>query len=138
MQICQNYFLQKNTKQQLDKILQNIALTKSALLIYWVVLTFLLLKPADIQEETWYMFDGVDKIIHVSIFALLSFLFMIAFPRIKFIFFLQIMLLYAFVTEILQETMQLGRSLEILDIVADLIGICIGFYLYKILLKILA
>lgn len=100
------------------------------------MLTFLLLKPAHLQEETWYMFDGIDKIIHVSIFALLSFLFMIAFPRIKFVIFLQIMLLYAFVTEILQETMQLGRSLEILDIVADLIGICIGFYLYKILLKI--
>lgn len=45
------------------------------------------------------------------------------------------MLIYAFLTEILQEEMKLGRSMETLDIVADTIGCLIGYYIYKVLAK---
>lgn len=79
------------------------------------------------------MFSGIDKVIHVSIFALLAFCFRTAFPRTKFIYFIQIMLSYAFLTEILQDEMHLGRSAEILDVVADTAGFFLGsFFFVKI------
>ena len=42
-----------------------------------------------------------------------------------------IMLAYAFLTEILQEEMHLGRSMETLDIIADTIGVFIGYFFFK-------
>ena len=130
-QILQNCCQQKNIKKPLDRYLKNLKIQKLALLIYWVVLTFLLLKPAHLEEEAWYIFDGIDKFVHLSIFALLGFIFMIAFSRTKFLVFIQIMLIYAFLTEILQDLMKMGRSLETLDIVADFLGVCLGYYIYR-------
>lgn len=119
----------------MDKFLKNKAITKIALSIYWVVLTFLLLKPAKLEAEPWYIFPNVDKVIHLSVFALLAFLFLLVFSKIKFSVFIQIMLIYAFITEIMQEIMKMGRSLETLDVLADFIGLCLGFYIYKFLSK---
>lgn len=115
----------------MDRYLKNSKIQKAALLIYWVVLTFLLLKPAHLNKEAWFVFDGVDKIVHLSVFALLGFIFMVAFSRTKFLVFIQIMLLYAFFTEIMQDLMKMGRSLETLDIIADCVGVCFGYYLYQ-------
>jgi VanZ family protein len=81
------------------------------------------------------MIDGIDKVLHLGIFAMHGFTFMAAIPRIKFSYFFQIILIYAFLTEILQEEMNLGRSMETLDIVADTIGCLIGYYIYKELVK---
>jgi hypothetical protein len=36
-----------------------------------------------------------------------------------------------FITKILQGEMGLGRSLEFLDLVADLVGILIGYFIFK-------
>lgn len=41
------------------------------------------------------------------------------------------MLIYAFLTEILQEEMKMGRSMEILDIFADFFGVLMGYYIFK-------
>lgn len=114
----------------MDRYLKNSKVQKLALLIYWVVLTFLLLKPGHLKEDAWYIFNGVDKIVHLSIFVILGIIFMTVFSRTKFLVFIQIMLLYAFLTEILQDIMDMGRSLETLDIVADCIGVCIGYYIF--------
>lgn len=95
----------------------------------------MLLKPGEENHEYWFMFSGIDKILHLSIFAALGFSFIAAFPKIKFSYFFQIILIYAFLTEILQEEMGLGRSMETLDIVADTIGCLLGYYIYKILIK---
>jgi hypothetical protein len=95
----------------------------------------MLLKPGEENQEYWFMFSGIDKVLHLSIFAALGFSFIAAFPRIKFSYFFQIILIYAFLTEILQEEMGLGRSMETLDIVADAIGCLLGYYTYKILIK---
>ncbi|KIC65230.1 antibiotic resistance protein VanZ [Chryseobacterium taiwanense] len=103
--------------------------------IYWAFLTYMLLKPGEENQEYWFMFDGLDKVLHFSIFAMLGFCFMAAFPKIKFSYFFQIILIYAFLTEILQEEMGLGRSMETLDVVADTIGCLIGYYIYKLLIK---
>ncbi|AZA55530.1 VanZ family protein [Chryseobacterium sp. G0201] len=103
--------------------------------IYWAFLTYMLLKPGEENQEYWFMFNGVDKVLHLSIFSTLGFLFIGAFPKIKFSYFFQIILIYAFLTEILQEEMGLGRSMESLDIVADTIGCLLGYYTYKVLVK---
>ena len=91
----------------------------------------MLLKPGVENMEYPFMFDGIDKVLHLSIFAMLGFCFMAAFPKIKFRYFIQIMLIYATLTEILQDEMQLGRSLEGLDLVADTIGVLLGYYVFQ-------
>ena len=95
----------------------------------------MLLKPGEENHEYWFMFSGIDKVLHLGIFTALGFSFIAAFPRIKFSYFFQIILIYAFLTEILQEEMGLGRSMETLDIVADTIGCLIGYFTYRILVK---
>jgi VanZ family protein len=95
----------------------------------------MLLKPGQENHEYWFMFSGIDKVLHLSIFAALGFLFIAAFPKIKFSYFIQIILIYAFLTEILQEEMHLGRSMETLDLVADTLGCLIGYYIYKYITK---
>ena len=72
----------------------------------------MLLKPGVENLEYPFMFEGIDKILHLSIFALLGFTFLAAFPKIKFPTFIQIMIIYGLLTEILQDEMHLGRSLE--------------------------
>ena len=91
----------------------------------------MLLKPGTENQEYWFMFSGIDKLLHVSIFAMLGFTFMAAFPKTKFHTFIYIMLIYAFLTEILQEEMRLGRSMEVLDIFADLFGVLAGYLIYR-------
>jgi len=132
MRITQNYFLQKNINQSLDKI-SNVFL--KILPIYWAFLTFMLLKPGQENKEYFFMFNGFDKALHISIFIILGFSFMAAFPKIKFSYFFQIILIYAFLTEILQEEMHLGRSMESLDIIADTVGCLIGYFIYKLFIK---
>ena len=128
----QNYFLLKNIRRSLDSISK---IFSKILPIYWAFLTYMLLKPGEENHEYWFMFSGIDKALHLSIFGVLGFCFIASFPRIKFIYFIQIILIYAFLTEILQEEMGLGRSMETLDIVADTFGCLIGYYIYRLLIK---
>lgn len=55
---------------------------------------------------------------------------MAAFPKMKIYNYIYLVLIYAFVTEILQDIMGMGRSAEFLDIVADGLGCAIGYLLY--------
>jgi len=132
VQIIQNCFQLKIIRRSLDKI-SNIFI--KILPIYWAFLTYMLLRPGVENHEYFFMFDGIDKVLHLSIFAALGFCFIAAFPKIKFSYYFQIILIYAFLTEIFQEEMNLGRSMETLDIVADTIGCLIGYYIYKILIR---
>ena len=91
----------------------------------------MLLKPGIENFEYPFMFQGIDKLLHLSIFTFLGFAFMATFPKIKFLYFIQIMIIYGLLTEILQDEMHLGRSLEGLDLVADIIGVLIGYFIYK-------
>ncbi len=122
------YSLQNNIKNHLDRI-SNIF--KKILPIYWAFLTFMLLKPGSENQEYWFMFEGLDKIIHFTIFGVLGFCFIAAFPRIKFLYYIYIILIYAFLTEILQDQMNLGRSGEVLDIVADSLGLLFGYAVFR-------
>lgn len=99
--------------------------------IYWAFLTYMLLRPGMENIEFPFMFQGIDKILHLCIFALLGFSFMVAFPKIKFVYFIQVMLIYGLLTEILQDEMNWGRSLEFLDLVADIVGVLVGFFVFN-------
>lgn len=41
------------------------------------------------------------------------------------------MMLYGMLTEILQDEMHWGRSLEFLDLIADMVGVLIGYFIFK-------
>ena len=127
MQTYQNSFLQNNTKSLLDKISN---LFKKILPIYWAFLTYMLLRPGIENVEFPFMFSGIDKILHLSIFGMLGFCFIAAFPKIKITYYIYILLIYSLLTEILQDEMQWGRSLEFLDLVADTTGFLLGYLVF--------
>lgn len=77
------------------------------------------------------MFSGIDKVLHVSIFTLLGILFTLSFLKIKFLTYIYVMLIYAFLTEILQEEMNFGRSAEFFDLIADTTGFLLGYFFVK-------
>lgn len=91
----------------------------------------MLLKPGIENVEFAFMFPGIDKVLHLGIFAALGFTFMAVFPKIRFGLFMQLMMIYGLLTEILQEEMQWGRSLEGLDLVADILGVLIGYFVFR-------
>ena len=95
----------------------------------------MLLKPGTETQDYWFLFSGIDKAIHISIFVLLGFVFVAAFPKITFRNFFYITMIYAVATEILQEEMRLGRTMELWDLVADFVGLILGYYLYRILAR---
>ena len=105
--------------------------------IYWAFLTFMLLTPGTENKEYSFMFSGIDKILHFLIFTLLGFLFRGSFPKISFLYYICILSIYAVLTEIMQDAMQMGRSGEILDLVADFSGLLFGYYIYNKLLPLL-
>ena len=133
MQMCLNYFLQNNTKNLLDKISN---LFKKILPIYWAFLTYMLLRPGVENLEFPFMFSGIDKLLHLSIFAMLGFCFIAAFPKIKLSYYIYILLIYSLLTEIAQDEMNWGRSLEFLDLVADTVGFLIGYFVFNRLKRI--
>ncbi|MGP1500717.1 MAG: VanZ family protein [Bergeyella cardium] len=109
----------------MDKI--NNILSKT-LPIYWAFLTYMLLRPAKQIPHSLFVFHGVDKVLHFLIFTLLGFLFRLRFPQQSFIKFILILFSYALITEILQGIMNLGRSMEALDLLMNTLGIISGFF----------
>ena len=103
--------------------------------IYWAFLTYMLLKPGTETQDYWFLFSGIDKIIHISIFVLLGFVLVAAFPKLSFRNFFYITMIYAVLTEILQEEMHWGRTMELWDLVADIVWLLLGYRLYRFLAK---
>ncbi len=95
----------------------------------------MLLKPAVENQEYWFMFPGIDKVVHLCIFAFLGFSLSMSFKKLNVKYFLLIIFLYGLGTEILQEVMHMGRSFELLDIVADVVGACLGLITYRFFLR---
>ena len=110
---------------------------KKILPIYWAFLTYMLLRPGVENMEFPFMFPGIDKVLHLSIFAFLGFVLMATWPKMKLNYFVQLMAIYGLLTEILQDELGWGRSLEFLDLVADMAGGLIGNYIYKYLDRII-
>ena len=77
----------------------------------------------------------MDKVVHFLIFALLAYLYKMAFPRHSIVRELLLLSAYALLTEIMQEQMQLGRSGDPLDILADVLGIFAGVFTFNLTKK---
>ena len=80
-----------------------------------------------------------DKIVHVLLFSGVSCILLLNISRYRywknvFIGFL-IGLFLAVVTEILQGVLPIGRSMNIYDAIANIIGLFVGFLLWTILIK---
>lgn len=107
--------------------------------IYWAFLTYMLLKSGQDLPQISFLemlnFAEVDKVIHVGIFVMLAFLLKLNFPRMSFLLFIIITFLYSVLTEVLQEYMALGRSMELYDLFADIFGLLIGYFSAQFLLK---
>ena len=129
MQISVNYYPQKNTKKLLDNLIKKYS--KITLPIYWAFLTYMLLRPGVENKEYFFMFPHIDKLIHFSIFFLLGFFFRLRFPKVALLYFFLMLISYALLTEILQDVMKWGRSLEVLDAVADTLGLSLSYYIYN-------
>ena len=129
MQISQNYYPQKNIRKLLDNLINKYS--KITLPIYWAFLTYMLLRPGIENKEYPFMFQHIDKIIHFTIFFLLGFFFRVRFPKVSLLYYFLILISYALLTEILQDVMKWGRSLEVLDAVADTLGLSLAYYIYN-------
>lgn len=88
----------------------------------------MLLRPGSEEQEHLLLFPHIDKVVHFLIFSCLGYCIVMAYPKIRFIIFVYIILIYGVITEILQGEMDWGRSGEVLDIVADLLGGLFGYY----------
>lgn len=129
----QNYSRQRIT---LPLLVNNPRLYRKILPIYWAFLTYTLLKPApEVAKDYWFLFSGIDKWVHLAVFFFLGFLFRAAYPTQSFVRFLYIMLIYGLATEILQDELPFGRSLDPLDLFADILGILVGYIVVNKLRK---
>lgn len=133
--MLQNCLRQNNTRLSLDNITKIFRYT--VLPIYWAILTYMLLKPGMENQEYFFMFSGIDKFLHLGIFFFLGIVFKMAFPRLSFIYYFIITLFYASLTEILQQFMHLGRSMESQDLLADALGLVLAFKAFPLVKKIL-
>src|SRR5690625_7326350 len=93
--------------------------------------------PADLvssNAETWISklkFKNEDKVIHFTLFFIFTFLFILSnFIRNKKLV-LIISILLGISIEILQYIMDLGRSFELLDIVANTMGALTAYYILR-------
>ena len=102
-------------------------LLQITLFFYTLLLTDLLLRPPKGLPQELPLFEGADKVVHVVIFAVLSFLYKATFSRQAFGRCFLILILYGIATELAQEYMHLGRSGDPLDLLADAIGIVLGY-----------
>lgn len=131
-QIC---LLQSNTRRSLDRM--TLFFRYLVLPIYWAILTYMLLKPGEENKEYLFMFSGADKMLHLSIFAFLGLCTKAAYPRLSFTYYIISLFAYALLTEILQEAMHLGRSMEALDLLADTVGLLLGQRLFPLFQRLL-
>jgi VanZ-like protein len=106
-------------------------LLQITLFFYTLLLTYMLLRPANSLPKDIYWFEGADKVVHFGIFGVLGFLFEATYPKQDFYKYLAILLLYAIFTEIAQHLMDNGRSGDIMDLLADILGIIIAYIVFR-------
>ena len=100
--------------------------------IYWAFLTYMLLRPGEVnREKHWFEFHNLDKIVHFLIFVVLGFCYKVAFFRQKKWFFVVVMFVYGLFTEVAQGLMNMGRTMDFYDLFADMLGAVFGYFLFE-------
>lgn len=103
--------------------------------LYGGFLLYILLRPTSDLPQNFPSFEGMDKVVHFLIFALLAYLYKKAFPNHSIVKELLLLAGYALLTEIMQEKMQMGRTGDPLDMLADVLGIFAGVFIFNLTKK---
>ena len=91
----------------------------------------MLLRPGEVnREKHWFEFHNLDKIVHFLIFTVLGFCYSVSFPKQKKWLFVVVMFIYALFTEVAQGLMNMGRTMDFYDLLADMIGVGFGCFLF--------
>ena len=109
-------------------------LKKSILLCYLLLVTVLSLYPSSGLPRIE-LFPNADKLIHAGMYAGFTFLMFLAWPekfsgKKQFLPFLAVFI-WGFSMEILQGIMNLGRSFDLLDELANCLGFFPGWFAWK-------
>ena len=106
-------------------------------LSYSVVVTIVFLVPAKQVPSLFDFYIPIDKLVHIFIFLVLSFLWLAYIDRVltntkPIVLFLALLvcLLYGIIIEVYQELFVRSRKAEALDVLADLFGASIGLFLF--------
>ena len=107
-----------------------------------ISLTFFLLLPGDdLDESSWWATYKIDKLVHIIAFAILSLSASITLSKLRVLIDLNYRLMtiilvvcaiFGTILELLQQELRVGRSAELLDIVADCVGVLLGFVIFRI------
>jgi VanZ family protein len=106
-------------------------------LSYSVVVTIVFLVPTKQVPSLFDFYIPIDKLVHIFIFLVLSFLWLAYIDRVltntkPIVLFLALLvcLLYGIIIEVSQELFVRSRKAEALDVLADLFGASIGLFLF--------
>lgn len=112
------------------------------LLFVVISLTFLLLLPGnDLEASDWWETYKIDKLVHIVTFSILSLSTSITLSKLRVLIdtnyrlmtlILVVCTIFGTILEFLQQELRVGRSAELLDIVADCIGVLLGFVIFRI------
>lgn len=113
-------------------------LPKILLLLWTLVILFLSLYPFDLNENSTRFWTHSDKVVHFGMYAVFSFLLSIntkcSFQKnYTLLITLFFSIFYGIVIEVLQHVMNLGRSFDFLDVIANSAGALFGLTGYIIL-----
>lgn len=98
-----------------------------------------LMRTESLPSNTWFDLIYIDKIVHVILYSILSFLILYASSKTQVLDFKLILIsigvsvFYGIVLEFAQSIMNFGRSFELLDILANITGAFFGATIYKII-----
>ena len=107
-------------------------------ILYSVFITILFLLPTKEIPKLFNTFIPIDKLVHVSIFLVLTFLWLLYVNSILndtkpivLLFILIASLFYGILIEVIQELCLSSRGAEILDVIADLLGASLGLLFFR-------
>ena len=107
-------------------------------ILYSVFITILFLLPTKEIPKLFNTFIPIDKLVHVSIFLVLTFLWLLYVNSILndtkpivLLFILIASLFYAILIEVIQELCLSSREAEFFDIIADLLGVSLGLLFFR-------
>ncbi len=118
------------------KILQS----KWLALGWFVIMCILFFLPGSVlpKENEFLAFLHVDKIVHIGLFAIFVFLIKCSFTSTLFKYNILLIAatgLYGYAVELIQKKWIPGRSFDLYDLLADMIGSLLGLLIYVWLVK---
>ena len=107
-------------------------------ILYSVFISILFLLPTKEIPKLFDTFIPIDKLVHVVIFLVLTFLWLFYvnsvlndIKPIVLFFILAVCLFYGILIEVIQELYVSSRGAEVLDVIADLLGSSLGLLFFR-------